>query len=163
MIREWFSHTSARYNDFIKALLAGDVTYMNEYMNRIAESTFSSFDAGNRPSERTEPERFYHGFVLGLIADSRLDYIITSNRESGFGRYDVVMEPRDRAGKAYVFEFKVREQGREGALADTAEAALAQIEARDYDAGLLERGIPKENIRHYGFAFEGKQVLIVQG
>lgn len=163
MIREWFSHTRARYNDFVKALLAGDVTYMNEYMNRIAESTFSSFDAGSRPSERAEPERFYHGFVLGLMADSRLDYVITSNRESGFGRYDVVMEPRKRDGKAYVFEFKVRDPGSEGALSDTAEAALAQIVKRNYDAGLVERGIPRENIRHYGFAFEGKRVLIAEG
>ena len=86
MVRGWFKKASARYNDFIKALLANNVGYMNQYMNKMAGTVFSYFDTGNHPSEQTEPERFYHGFVLGLIADSKLDYTVTSNRESGLGR-----------------------------------------------------------------------------
>lgn len=82
-----------------QALLLGDIKAMNTYMNKVALATFSCFDTGNKPSEYTEPEHFYHGFVLGLIVELEDRYLITSNRESGFGRYDVLLEPRcDRAG-----------------------------------------------------------------
>ena len=96
MVQGWFKKASIRYHDFVEALLANDVAYMNQYMNRMTQTVFSYFDTGNHPSEQTEPERFYHGFVLGLIVDAKLDYHVTSNRESGLGRYDVVMEPRDK-------------------------------------------------------------------
>lgn len=160
MIQGWFKKTSVRYNDFVKALLANHVGYMNLYMNQMASAVFSYFDSGIHPSEQSEPERFYHGFVLGLIADAKLDYVVTSNRESGLGRYDVVMEPRNRTGQAYVFEFKVRDFASEKTLEDTVRSALNQIEAQKYDEMLMEKGIEKERIRHYGFAFEGKRVLI---
>ena len=163
MVRGWFKKASARYNDFIKALLVNNVGYMNQYMNRMTQEVFSFFDTGKHPSGQTEPERFYHGFVLGLIADSGLDYNITSNRESGLGRYDVVMEPNDKEKDAYVFEFKVKVPDTEDTLEETLERALAQIEDKNYDAVLAARGIPKERIRHYGFAFEGKRVLIGSG
>ena len=159
MIEGWFNKPTVKYNDFIKALLLDDVKHMNQFMNRIARETFSSFDTGKQPSE-SEPERFYHGFVLGLIADSRLDYRITSNRESGFGRYDVVLEPKDKVKNAYVFEFKVQDPEDEKDLQDTVNVSLAQIREKNYDAELLARGIPAEKIRHYGFAFKGKEVLI---
>ena len=160
MIRRWFKNPAVRYNDFIKALIAGDVDYMNQYMNQITEKIFSFFDTGKHPSEATEPERFYHGFVLGLIADSRINYVITSNRESGFGRYDVIMEPRNKKDPAYILEFKVFNPWKEKTLEDTVKAALDQIKNKKYDALLLENGIPENNIRHYGFAFRGKHVLI---
>ncbi len=159
MINGWFSKPVVKYNDFIKALLLDDVKHMNQFMNRIAKETFSSFDSGNKPSEK-EPERFYHGFVLGLIVDSRLEYRITSNRESGFGRYDVVLEPLNKKNNAYVFEFKVQDLSDERDLQDTVNAALAQIEEKGYDADLITKGIQKERIRHYGFAFRGKEILI---
>lgn len=163
MIKLWFGDGNARYSDFVKALLAGDLKAMNYYMNKVALVTFSSFDTGKKPSEHTEPERFYHGFVLGLIVDRRDDYIVTSNRESGLGRYDVVMEPIQAADSqlpAIVMEFKIRDPDEEKTLADTVQAALVQIQEKDYDMNLKARGIPKERIRHYGFAFEGKKVLI---
>lgn len=94
MINGWFAQCTSAYNDFVKALLSGDRQSMNHYMNKIALATFSFFDTGNKPSEYTEPERFYHGFVLGLIVDLAGQYAVTSNRESGLGRYDIVLEPR---------------------------------------------------------------------
>ena len=160
MVRGWFQDSRADYNDFVKALLVGDKKAMNAYMNRVALNTFSYFDTGKRPSGE-EPERFYHGFVLGLIVDLQNRYVITSNRESGFGRYDVMLEPRDpQTDDAIILEFKVYDPDGEETLKDTVEEALGQIERKQYAAQLVSRGIPGENIRSYGFAFQGKHVLI---
>lgn len=155
MIYGWFSKPTVKYNDFIKALKMDDIHYMNHFMNQMTEAVFSYFDTSGR-----EPERFYHGFVLGLIADVRMDYVITSNRESGFGRYDVLLEPKNTEDNAYIFEFKVQDSMEEKSLEETVAVALNQINEKNYDAGLLAKGIKKEKIRHYGFAFCGKNVLI---
>ncbi len=160
LIQKWFKNSSSRYNDFIKALLAEDIDYMNEYMNQVALQSFSSFDTGKKPSDREDPERFYHGFVLGLIVDLAGKYQITSNRESGFGRYDVMMEPVQKGDKAFILEFKVFHPARERDLVETVQNALKQIEEKQYDTELIKRGVTREAIRHYGFAFEGKRVLI---
>ena len=159
MFKSWFAAASANYNEFIKALLNGDVKAMNLYMNDIALATFSNFDAGKHASERSQPERFYHGFVLGLLVEVRDLYEVRSNRESGYGRYDVILIPRNLDRDAMILEFKVKET-EEKTLQETVQKALAQIEIKKYDAELKERGISKERIRHYGFAFEGKKVLI---
>ena len=163
MIQGWFGNASVRYNDFIKALLSDDIDYMNQYMNQVALQTFSFFDTGKKPADQEEPERFYHGFVLGLMVELADKYRITSNRESGLGRYDIVLEPLKKNEMAYVIEFKVHKPKREKDLQETAENALRQIEEKNYDAELLARGIQKEQIRHLGFAFSGKRVLIEQG
>ncbi len=160
MIRGWFAEYTPDYNAFVKALLLGDKKAMNAYMNRIALATFSCFDTGNRPFGKAQPERFYHGFVLGLIVDLADRYRITSNRESGFGRYDVALEPKDKSSDAFLFEFKVRDPQEEGSLEDTVAAALSKMEEKKYAYALIEQGIPAEKIRSYGFAFEGKRVLI---
>ena len=160
MVEGWFSDETVPYNDFLKAFLAKDLDYMNEYMNRVAEATFSTFDTGRNPSDDTNPERFYHGFVLGLIVELAGKYRVTSNRESGFGRYDVMLEPLEKTKDAFVLEFKVFNPRKEKTDEDTVANALQQINEKDYDCELLSRGIQKENIFHYGFAFEGKKVLI---
>ena len=160
MIHDWFSDYDSGYNDFIKALLQDDIKAMNVYMNRVALVTFSFFDSGTKASAESEPERFYHGFVLGLLVDLGERYSVTSNRESGFGRYDVILEPKNKKDDAVILEFKVQDTNDEKTLSDTVKAALYQINCKQYDTVLLEKGIPENKIRKYGFAFHGKQVLI---
>ena len=160
MIKRWFEGDNIRYNDFIKALLLNDIKYMNRFMNEIALNTFSVFDVSRGTSDKYEPERFYHGFVLGIMVDLADKYYITSNRESGFGRYDVCLEPKDKNAPAYVLEFMVHDPDEEKCLEDTVKKALKQIEDKKYDTGLISHGIKKQNIYHYGFAFDGKKVLI---
>jgi len=160
MVRGWFQNTGGAYNDFIKALLLGDKKAMNVYMNRVASRVFSYFDTGKQPSAQ-EPERFYHGFALGLMVELSDRYVITSNRESGFGRYDVVIEPKNfKENEAFILEFKVHDPEDEQSLKDTVQAALEQIKQKKYSESLLAKGIPEERIKKYGFAFEGKTVLI---
>ena len=161
LVENWFKGTES-YGGFLEALREGNLKYMNEYMNDVSFSCFSSFDTGGRSAKRN-PERFYHGFVLGLLVDLRDRYVLTSNRESGLGRYDVMLEPRDSVrDDAFIFEFKVHDSDDGSDLKATVVAALAQIEAKRYAQQLIERGIPENRIRKYGFAFEGKTVLIGQ-
>ena len=160
MFKGWFSASDCNYNAFVQALLQGNLKEMNVYMNDVAQVTFSSFDTGRHPSGKAQPERFYHGFVLGLLAELRDRYVLKSNRESGYGRYDVMLIPRDFAEQAYVLEFKVHDPEEEESLQETVQAALMQIQEKQYDAELSELHIKSNQIHHYGFAFDGKKVLI---
>jgi hypothetical protein len=159
MIRGWFAKQDSSYNDFIKALLLGDLDAMNDYMNHVSQSVYGCFDSG-KGSSGSQPERFYHGFVLGMLMELEGRYQLTSNRESGFGRYDVMLEPLKPEDPAIILEFKVFQPRREKELSDTVQAALKQIEEKQYETTLLNRGIRRSRIRKYGFAFEGQRVLI---
>ena len=159
LVSGWFRGRSRNaYNDFMKALLMDDIDAMNEYMNKVASSIFSYFD-----TEQRESERFYHGFVLGLMMDLEGRYVIRSNRESGFGRYDIILEPLKEGDNAIVIEFKVYQPRKEKKLEDTVHIALQQIEEKGYEQELLARGISQNRIFKYGFAFKGKEVLIGSG
>lgn len=160
MIVGWFPESDTSYSDFKEALLLGDLDHMNRSMNEVSEEMFGSFDVGRRPSDRTHPERFYHGFVLGMIVDLAGRYHIRSNRQSGIGRYDIMMEPKDLSADAIIIEFKVLDPRKDKTLEKAVANALEQIEKMRYDTELIARGITKERIRHYGFAFDGQKVLI---
>ena len=158
LIKKWFSGRHNQYNRFVTALLAGGLEEMNYYMANVSSNVFSFFDTGINAAEN-----FYHAFTLGLMVELRDRYIITSNRESGFGRYDIMLEPRNKnSDDAIIIEFKVFKEMHEDTLKDTAAAALKQIEEKQYAAVLMEKGISAEKIRKYGFAFKGKEVLIAE-
>lgn len=162
MVKSWFCGSTERaYNNFIKALLADDVDAMNEFMNKVALHSFSSFDIAKNASDDDAPERFYHGFVLGLMVELAGRFTITSNRESGFGRYDVILTPADRERDyAYIIEFKVHKPLKEKDLEETVANALSQIEEKQYEAELTARDFSPERIKKFGFAFKGKECLI---
>lgn len=160
MVHGWFRATKKNYSGFVNALLKNSLEEMNYYMNEVSFTVFSYFDTGSsRPLEQTE--RFYHGFVLGLLVELRDRYHITSNRESGLGRYDVMLEPIHPQDDAIIIEFKVYNSKKENTLEETVDAALKQIEEKQYEASLIAKGFSPEHIRKYGFAFKGKEVLIV--
>ena len=162
MAEGWFADAGDDYDDFCDALLAGDARTATRCLSDVALYCMSSFDGGRRTAE-SEPERFYHGLVLGLLAKLRGRWSVESNRESGYGRYDVALVPTDGAegaDPAMVMEFKVFDPDLEGTLADTVARARKQIDDKRYVAGLVARGIAPERIRTYGVAFRGKEVLV---
>jgi len=158
LVKKWFAESYDEYTEFIRMLLAGNLEGMQRYMEKVTSRTFSFFDVGSGSSESDVAEQFYHGFTLGLIADLDRTHILTSNRESGFGRYDVCIEPRDGKSDGIIIEFKVFDPKKETTLEETAKRALEQIETKKYEIDLKARGI--ETVCKYGFAFRGKEVLI---
>ena len=162
LIQQWFAQTGG-LSKFTKAMLAGDPETMEEYLNDITLTSMSSFDGGMAPSEKV-PESFYHGLVLGLLVEENRRYEIRSNRESGYGRYDVMMIPTESGQPAVILEFKLFSSRRgEKSLEDTAGNALKQIEEKKYETELVSRGISSDHILKYGLAFRGKECLIRKG
>lgn len=156
-----FENGFSVYPRFAEALLKHKIEEVNDFLLDISYTSMSYFDIAKRPSERA-PENFYHGLVLGLIVSLKDRYRIVSNRESGRGRYDIAMYPKREDDDAFLLEFKVLDEKKEKSLEETATNALKQIEERAYEADLLAEGIPKERIYKMGFAFKGKDVLVVE-
>lgn len=154
-----FENGSLFYNEFIRALLRHDTDGMEDILCDIAYSSMSYFDLGGPPQRA--PENFFHGLVLGLIVSLKDQYRIVSNRESGRGRYDIALYPLQPDLDAFIMEFKVYDTRKEDCIEQTAKCALKQIEDRKYEADLLAAGIPRARIYKLGFAFQGKDVLVI--
>lgn len=158
-ILSWFQTTrqsEQQYQSMLTSLLEGDRENFKFLFTRFAQETLGVFDVTG-----THPERFYHGFVLGMLASLRESYDVVSNHESGFGRYDVSIFPRDVAKIGIIFEFKVVDPDRNQTLESEAQNALKQIEDRQYEAAMRARGIT--NIIKIGISFEGKKNLVMFG
>ena len=154
LISDWFNTRSYYLSDFCDALLAGNVEGMNRILGDILLKVVSYFDTGT--------EAFYHGLTLGLISCVGHRYIVTSNPEAGLGRCDTLLEPKEK-GKGYdgiILEYKKFDGRVDKDLTDTVRRALEQAADRKYSAALEAKGIDREDIKIYGFAFRGKEVLI---
>ncbi|MBQ9536320.1 MAG: AAA family ATPase [Desulfovibrionaceae bacterium] len=158
LITNWFKNSINFKRKFLNALLSDDLDSMNINLKHVTQNTFSVFDINE-----TEPEKFYHGFVLGLIVDLKEDYIIKSNRESGYGRYDIMMIPRRANYHGIIIEFKTLDQKSKNDLEKTCQSALEQIKTKDYISELLDHNIAANNIYIYGIVFQGKDILIRGG
>ena len=157
LVRRWFENTGGYYSYFVKALLEGNIDDMMDTLSEICESMISTFDGSGKDA----PENFYHGLVIGLLVELRGRYEIKSNRESGLGRYDVMLRPKDKKDNAVIIEFKSKRRSEKGkSLDELCDMALKQIEDKKYEAELLSAGYEKEKIIKLAFAFEGKEVLI---
>ncbi len=157
LVKRWFENTGGYYSYFVKALLEGNIDDMMDTLSEICESMISTFDG----SGKAAPENFYHGLVIGLLVELRGRYEIKSNRESGLGRYDVMLRPKDKKDNAVIIEFKAKRRSEKGkTLDELCDMALQQIEDKKYEAELLEAGFEKEKIIKLAFAFEGKELLI---
>ena len=157
LVERWFENEGENYSYFVKALLEGNIDDMMDTMSEICEDMISTFDG----SGKAAPENLYHGLVIGLLVELRDRYEIKSNRESGLGRYDVMLRPKDKKDNAVIIEFKSKRRSEKGkSLDELCDMALKQIEDKKYEAELLSAGFDKEKIIKLAFAFEGKEVLI---
>lgn len=155
IISSWFKEniSNEKFNIMLKSLTSGDIETFENIFAEFVYRSMSYFDAGGEESEKV-----YHAFVLGMLIALSEDYEVKSNRESGLGRYDVMLIPKDKNKKGIVFEFKKVNIYKKEDLQKAAEAALKQIKDKNYRQELLDREI--NNIIELGIAFEGKNILI---
>ena len=153
IIREWFNDKviGNNLNTILKDLVTLNLEEFEEKFKQLVIEMFSFMDVGENTAEN-----FYHAFVLGMLVGLKDSYYVKSNRESGFGRYDIMLEPKDKNGNSFVMEFKVLEDEEEKTIEDTIENAKKQIEERKYEEILQEKGF--KNITKMVFAFKGKEV-----
>ena len=155
IIDNWFRNKISG-ND-IKSILKDLVTLnLKEYEKKfkiLVKEMFSYMDIGENTAEN-----FYHAFVLGMLVGLKDSYIVNSNRESGLGRYDIMLEPKDKNENSFIMEFKVMEDMEEKTIEETIENAKKQIEEKEYEENLKERGF--KNITKMIYAFKGKEVKI---
>ena len=156
IIRDWFSNKVIG-ND-LRSIL-NDLVTLNLYEFErkfivLVRQMFSFMDVGENTAEN-----FYHAFVLGMLVGLKGTYYVNSNRESGFGRYDIMLEPKDQNGNSFIIEFKVLDDMLETTIEQTIENAKKQIIEKRYEENLIERGF--KNITKIVFAFKGKDVKMV--
>ena len=153
IVNEWFRN-KVPGND-LRLILNDLVTLkLDEFKKKfkvLVEEMFSFMDVGKNTAEN-----FYHAFVLGMLVGLKDSYYVNSNRESGYGRYDIMLEPKDKNGNSFIMEFKVLKNGEEKTLKETIENAKKQIEEKKYEESLKERGF--KNITKMVYAFHGKEV-----
>ena len=153
IIRNWFSN-KVEGND-LRSILEDLITLRLEDFERkfkkLVIEMFSFFDVGENTAEN-----FYHAFVLGMLVGLKDKYFVKSNRESGYGRYDIMLEPKDKNGNSFIMEFKIAEDMEEESLEKLIEEAKKQIEEKKYEQDLKEKGFT--NITKMIFAFKGKEV-----
>ena len=152
-VMHWFvqSQTYDRFKVVMENMKKGRVEDFSLYFADFIEQTCSYYDFADK-----EPEKIYHALVLGMMVHLQSDYKITSNRESGYGRYDIMLEPLKKELPAYVLEFKRFVPQREKTIEDTLDSAMKQMYDLDYAAQLTQLGF--ENIHHIAIAFKGKEV-----
>ena len=158
-IMEWFkgSTTSEKMQEMLQGLISADILTFEYYFKLFVLNTMSYFDPTGE-----EPERVYQAFVLGILVNLSDDYYVKSNRESGFGRYDIALIPKDIKvqEKGIIFELKKANPVTKETIAEALIAAEKQIETKKYEAELIEAGVSKENIIKIAIAFQGKEVFM---
>ncbi len=149
----WFSK-SQTYNSFnvvLENLKRGNIEDFEDYFEDFISKVCSYYDFADQ-----EPERVYHALVLGMMVQLQSDYRITSNRESGFGRYDIVLHPLQKELPAYIFEFKKFNSKRETSMEQSLNSAMHQMKSKNYAVTLQQEG--HTNIHLIAIAFKGKEV-----
>ena len=155
IIDNWFRNKISG-NDIKKYIKRFSTLNLKEYEKKfkiLVKEMFSYMDIGENTAEN-----FYHAFVLGMLVGLKDSYIVNSNRESGLGRYDIMLEPKDKNENSFIMEFKVMEDMEEKTIEETIENAKKQIEEKEYEENLKERGF--KNITKMIYAFKGKEVKI---
>ena len=140
-------------NSILKDLITLNLKEFEKKFDVLVREMFSYMDVGENTAEN-----FYHAFVLGMLVGLKDTYYVNSNRESGYGRYDIMLEPKDKNGNSFIMEFKVLENKEEKTIEDTIKNAKKQIEEKRYEENLKERGF--KNITKMVYAFKGKEVEI---
>ena len=153
IIRDWFNDKviGNNLNTILKDLVTLKLDEFEQKFKVLVRQMFSFMDVGENTVEN-----FYHAFVLGMLVGLKDSYYVNSNRESGYGRYDIMLEPKDKNGNSFIMEFKVYREEKEKDINDTIENAKKQIEERKYEENLQEKGFT--NINKMVFAFRGKEV-----
>ena len=153
IIRDWFNDKviGNNLNTILKDLVTLKLDEFEQKFKVLVRQMFSFMDVGENTAEN-----FYHAFVLGMLVGLKDSYYVNSNRESGYGRYDIMLEPKDKNGNSFIMEFKVYREEKEKDINDTIESAKKQIEERKYEEILQEKGF--KNITKMVFAFKGKEV-----
>ena len=152
IVRSWFNDKviGNDLNSILKDLVELNLSEFEIKFRKLVEEMFSYMDVGENTAEN-----FYHAFVLGMLVGLKDSYYVNSNRESGMGRYDIMLEPQDKSKNSFIIEFKVADDMEENTIEDVIESAKKQIEERDYESNLRERGF--NNITKMVFAFKGKE------